>query len=376
VSKHPDSHGPNAQGPNSSGRYDIAALTKGRALVRLGGIAVVVAGVAVAFACAGGWLGPGGLTPARVIDVFQQNNGPHPGFRRNHAKGVCIAGNFASNGAGARLSRAAVFQPGATVPVIGRFAFAGGQPFMPDGARGVRSMALSFRPQGAEEWRTGINDIPVFPVSTPAAFYEQLVASAPDPATGKPDPAKMQAFLARHPETAKAMQLIMAGPHPTGFADASYNSLDAFRFIDAQGNSTPVRWSMAAAEGPTTPVPGGTPDKNYIFDDLIARVGQGPLHWHLVVTVGKPEDPTNNATLPWPQDREHLDVGTLTIDRVTAEAEGNCRDLNFDPLVLPDGIAASDDPLLSARSATYSNSFTRRAGEPKQPSAVQTDKGT
>jgi len=34
--------------------------------------------------------------------------------------------------------------------------------------------------------------------------------------------------------------------------------------------------------------------------------------------------------------------------------------------------AASDDPLLSARSAAYSQSFTRREGEPKEPSAVST----
>ena len=46
------------------------------------------------------------------------------------------------------------------------------------------------------------------------------------------------------------------------------------------------------------------------------------------------------------------------------------RDINFDPLVLPDGIAPSDDPLLSARSAVYSQSYTRRAGEQKQPSAM------
>jgi hypothetical protein len=34
---------------------------------------------------------------------------------------------------------------------------------------------------------------------------------------------------------------------------------------------------------------------------------------------------------------------------IEAEGDGNCRDINFDPLVLPAGIAPSDDPLLSAR---------------------------
>jgi catalase len=59
------------------------------------------------------------------------------------------------------------------------------------------------------------------------------------------------------------------------------------------------------------------------------------------------------------------------IDAVQTEAAGNARDVNFDPLVLPDGIAPSDDPLLSARSAVYARSFNRRAAEPKQPSEVQ-----
>ena len=68
--------------------------------------------------------------------------------------------------------------------------------------------------------------------------------------------------------------------------------------------------------------------------------------------------------------RGYVDAGVLTIDHVESEQTGACRDINYDPLVLPSGIAPSDDPLLSARSATYSQSFTRRAGETREPSAV------
>jgi catalase len=60
----------------------------------------------------------------------------------------------------------------------------------------------------------------------------------------------------------------------------------------------------------------------------------------------------------------------LTIDHVESEDTSPTRDINFDPLILPAGITASDDPLLSARSAAYSQSFTRREGERKQPSAI------
>jgi catalase len=38
--------------------------------------------------------------------------------------------------------------------------------------------------------------------------------------------------------------------------------------------------------------------------------------------------------------------------------------------VLPDGISGSDDPLLSARSAAYAESFRRREGEQKTPSQI------
>jgi catalase len=65
-----------------------------------------------------------------------------------------------------------------------------------------------------------------------------------------------------------------------------------------------------------------------------------------------------------------VDTGTLTINLIESEATGACRDINYDPLVLPWGISPSDDPLLSARSAAYSQSFTRRAGETKESSAV------
>jgi catalase len=358
-----------------SDRYSLAALTTPAALIRLAGIGVVVLAIAAAFAATAGWLSPGRLDPARIIDRFEAVNGQHPGFRRNHAKGVCLTGWFDGNGAGARLSAAAVFAPG-RVPVIGRFALAGGLPMMPDGPNAVRSLALEFQLPGGQQWRTGMNDIPVFPLKDPHAFYEQLGATAPDPKTGKPDPAAMQAFFAAHPESARALALIKAQPFSSGFANATYNSLNAFVFVDGAGTGRPVRWSMVPLDA-FAPEPADAPaDKNYLFDALIARVKSVPAQWRLLLTVGRPGDPTNDATVPWPADREQVDAGVLTVAALEGEDSGACRDVNFDPLVLPTGIAPSDDPLLSARSATYSQSFTRREGEAKLPSAVRPDKGS
>jgi len=356
-----------------SNQTPLTDLPKASLIVRFAAIGVVLAGIAGLFAYAGGWLTPHALTPASMIDTFEKVGGLHPGFRRNHAKGVCISGYFDSNGRGVPLSKAAIF-PSGRVLVIGRFALAGGQPFATDAPHTVRSMAILFKLPDGEEWRTGMNNIPVFAVRTAQGFHDQLLASAPDPATGKPDPAKMKVFLASYPETAKAMQLIGNHPVSSGFDNSTYNSLDAFRFINAAGAVTPVRWSMIPVQPfePISATDPGKAEKNYLFDALIAAIHSRPLQWHLVVTVGQPVDPTNDATIPWPPDRQQIDVGTLTIDHVESEDTSPARDINFDPLVLPDGIAASDDPLLSARSAAYSQSFTRREGEHKEPSAVST----
>jgi catalase len=348
-----------------------AAPLRGAGLaVRLTAIVgALVVGVGL-FLYAGGWFTPHKLTPARIIDTFEYVNGVHPGFRRNHAKGVCVTGYFESNGQGEAVSKALVFRPGRT-DIVGRFALAGGKPYADDTPQTVRSLAILLKQPDGEEWRTAMVNIPVFVVRTPQAFNEFNVASSPDPATGKNIPGAMNAFLANHPETAAALKMIGQHPFSSGFGDSPYYALNAFRFVNAQGESTPVRWyvtpdqtfqaSTAAAAG-----------KNYLFDALIAQLHAKPLRWHLILTIGQPGDSTADATSAWLPDRKQIDAGTLTINTIESEATSPTRDINFDPLVLPDGISPSDDPLLSARSAAYSQSFTRREGEHKAPSAIST----
>jgi catalase len=350
----------------------VSELSGGRALLRLMAIGVAIAGIASAFACAAGWLTPHALTPARFADTFEQLNGPHPGFRRNHAKGVCVSGHFNSNGQGAELCKASVFQPG-EIPIIGRFSLSGGQPYAADAAHTVRGLAIRFQLPTGEEWRTAMVNLPVFPASTPQAFHGLLLATAPDPATAKPNPARIQAFLAQNPESAKALQLIQSHAMSSGFENSTFNSLNAFRFVNAAGAVAWVRWSLAPVQ-PFEPIAADSvpTDKNQLFDALIAGIHRHPLEWHLLITVGQPGDSTDDATLPWPPGRRQVDVGTLTIDGVQSDDASPARDINFDPLVLPDGMAASGDPVLSARSAIYSQSFTRREGEQKHPSAIST----
>jgi catalase len=345
-------------------------LNRRSLLLGLGAVGAFLAVDLGGVAYANDWIGPRAtLTRKAFIDRFRTVFGEHPGFRKNHAKGVAVIGHFESNGSGSELSRAPLFRPGRT-SVKGRFSLTGGNPAVADAPAAARGLGLVFAFPDGQQWRTAMLNLPVFPDNSPQGFYDRLLASKVDPATGKPDPAAMSTFLAAHPETAAAMQLMKKQPPTPGFADSTFWGLNTFFFVSDAGVRTPVRWSFVPQQQALAARPGGS---NTLFDALIRQIRSGPLQWRLTLTVGAPGDPTSDATLPWPDDRRTIDAGTLTLTGIETESRGNARDVNFDPLMLPDGIEPSDDPLLSARSAVYAASYRARTGEPKSPSAVQVD---
>ena len=147
-----------------------------------------------------------------------------------------------------------------------------------------------------------------------------------------------------------------------------YNGLKAKReFRDANGLYQSSDYKAAAAKYEEVVA---------LPEDVLHQFHLEPAYFFLANSYdnlfrgAKKGDATNDASIPWPAEREQVDVGTLTLDKVESDDNSAARDINFDPLVLPAGIAPSDDPVLSARSAVYSQSYTRRVGESRQPSAI------
>lgn len=325
-------------------------------------IALIVAVIAFAFAWIAGWLSPGRLTPQRFTNAIQTSNGQvYRGFRRAHAKGVCVAGYFEGNGQGSVLSSARMFEAVRT-PFVGRLSIGGGSPYGLDNKARVRSMALALSSDDGQQWRMAMNSFPFFGVSSAQAFYEQTRANAPDPVTGKPDPAKQAAFAQAHPEFARFAAWAKTAPWSTSWANTTYNGVDTFRFIDRAGAIHNVRWSMQpqTAFAAMTPAQRAALDGNFLSEDLGRRLAQGPLRWDMVVTVAQPGDSIVDPSQSWPEDRQHIAVGTVVVESTTPQTTGACRDINYDPLVLPTGVQGSEDPILAARSAIYSVSFNRR----------------
>jgi hypothetical protein len=59
--------------------------------------------------------------------------------------------------------------------------------------------------------------------------------------------------------------------------------------------------------------------------------------------------------------KDAVHVGqTLTFTAATPQEGAECKNINYDPLVMSDGIAPTDDPVLLFRSPSYAVSFVKR----------------
>ena len=324
-------------------------------------IAVVVAFGAAAFAYTAGWFSPDRLTPTKLVAAFKSPPPGAPlGHRRNHAKGICFTGVFEANGAGAELSRAQVFAKG-QYPALGRFNIGTPNPNAPDATVRVRGLGLSISTPDGQEWRMALINPPVFAVSTPQAFYALLVAS------GSKDPNAMPTFVGAHPEFAKFGDWAKNGPWTGSYAEERFNSLNSFIFVDGSGAEHAVRWSMipAAQAVAVSPEELAKRGPDFLEQEIAERIRGGPARWTMQVSVANPGDQTADPTQAWPEDRRTIEVGTLIVQQIEAEADGPCRDINFDPTILPTGIRTSDDPFPAARSAAYARSYDLRTSEAK-----------
>ena len=278
-------------------------------------IAVVIGGAAAGFAYTAGWFSPQRLTPDKLVDAFTPPTGVPLGHRRNHAKGICFTGMFEANGAGAALSRGQVFIRG-QYPALGRFNLATADPNAPDATVRVRGMGLRISTPDGQEWRTAMIDPPFFPVSTPQAFYEHLVASA------SKDPNAMKTFAGVHPEIAAFGAWAKSAPWTGSYAEERYNSLNSFILIDNSGAEHAVRWSLLPAAQPIPISPDDLAKRgpNFLEQEIAERVRGGPLRWTMAVTVANPGDPTADPSKAWPEDRRTVEVGTLTVQQIPTRA--------------------------------------------------------
>ena len=325
-------------------------------------IVLLMAVFVLSFLYASGKVGEQSLSAQKFIEL-QEGEQPHESFRRAHAKGICIQGDFESNGLLSEYSTAEFFQRGAH-PFVGRHSIGGGNPLAPDLAAPVRSLALSFSSESGQRWRTAMNTPPVMAVSTAEAFYRQMQVLAPDSLTGTPNLAQIKAFFVDHPESKTFNQWKDSYKPSSSFATEKYYSINAFYLIDEAGERHAVRWVMVPQAG-AKPLDknASKSNPNALQIELAQRLENDAVRFDMLVSFAQSADDEDDPTVAWPADRKTINAGTVIIRAVESEVDGTCNGINFDPLVLPHGIEATADPILNARGAVYAESYRRRARE-------------
>ena len=308
------------------------------------------------------------VDPSAFVNQFEATFGKFEGYRRSGAKGICAMGEFVATADARNLSSASVFT-GRPIPVVVRFSVGGANPKAPDNAKSQRNLALQFNLPNGEIWQMGNISSPVFGASSPQQFIGLLASRQADPATKQPDPVKVKAFNDANPEVLLIGKYFASQPVPASFASVNYWGVHGFGFVNASGAKQFGKWIFEPVAG----VQGLSDDEakakgaSFLFDDLRQRVKDGKVAFNFNLELAQPGDIIDNATVPLPEGRKKVTLGTLRVTSVSEDAGGACLNITFNPMNMPKGVEASADPMIPARAAPYGISLGRRLTEgPKQ----------
>ncbi len=301
------------------------------------------------------------VTPDQVVTALEETFGVTPGQRRNHIKGTCAVGEFIGTKDAAKLSRSPLFAS-KPIAVIARFSLPGGNPKVPDTVKNVRGMALEFRISENDVQHMTMLNVPIFGAAQPRTFFDLIVALKPDPQTNKPDPQRVKAFKESHPDNRGFSEYLAAHNPPPSYANATFYGIHTFKFVDQDKHVTLVRWRFVPQAGDKMltddELKSSPPD--FLEQRLIEATQNGPVRWDMIVTIGQPGDPQDDPTKSWPQDRPEINAGTLTISSASPQKGADCEKINFDPIIMADGIEPTNDPILQFRSSAYAVSYSKR----------------
>ncbi len=303
--------------------------------------------------------------PGALVDALEGVFGKQAGFRRSGAKGVCATGFFVGTPEGRALTGSTLFS-GQEIPAVVRFSVGGGSPKATDKGKSVRGLAMRVS-NGKETWETSNITAPVFFVGKPENFVKFLEARRPDPATGRPDPAKVKAFNDSHPDAKPQIDYLAKAPVPASYATVNYWGTNAFEFSPPRGKKVFGKWMFEASRGTiglTDDQLKSLPD-NFLDAELRERVASHGVGFDFKVQLAEPGDKVDDPTVPLPESRKVVTAGRLVIAKVEPGAGGACDKITFNPLVLPKGVGASSDPVLLARPASYAVSLGRRLPDQK-----------
>ena len=316
-------------------------------IVLLGLDALVLGGTAVAQ----------GVDPAELVRDIHAIFGEHHA-RAVHAKGVVLNATFEPTEQARQLSKANVFAGRLQATV--RLSDTTGLPEIPDADPNAspRGLAVKFKLDNGSEMDLVTHSFNGFPAATAAEFSTFLKAiAASGPKAAKPTP--IEKYLQAHPNAVPFVT--QQNPPPESFATTAYFGVNAFAFVDASGRKTILRYRIVptAGEKYLDAATAASKGPNYLMEEIAARATKAPVTFDWFAQIAQASDKADDPSTPWPEDRQLVKLGTLTITGMAADQEGLSRGLLFLPNNVPAGIEPVD-PMIDVRSAAYPFSFGER----------------
>jgi catalase len=286
-------------------------------------------------------------------------DGPHKGYRANHAKGIMAEGIFSPSPSAATITSANHLQSTES-KVLVRFSNATGVPNIPDSDPHSFPKGIALRFQMPDETTTDIVSISIngFLAKTPEEFLDLLTAvRETKPDSPKPNP--VEKFFSTHPAAKEFVTTVR--PTPASFATINYYGVNAFKFTNKAGKSVFGRYLIKPVNGEkfiTVDEVKGL-DNDYLVNELPKRLTT-PVKYLISVQLAKKGDNITDATVVWSKNNPIVDIGTLTINSLLSDSKNDEKSIMFNPLSLVEGISPSDDPILLARPTTYAISYGKR----------------
>jgi catalase len=299
-------------------------------------------------------------TPTQYVDSLNGVFGKHEGYRAVHAKGIVLEGDFAPAKTASSISKASHFQK-KTVPVTVRFSDFAGIPDIADnhGLAAPRGMAIKFHLPDGSETDLVTHSFNGFPTPTAEEFHDLLMAlgsSGPDAAK----PTALDNYLGSHP-IAKAF-LTAPKPAPVSYATLPYFGVNTFKFINKDSKVSYARYQILPVGGEhyltDEETKQAAPD--YLVQEIQQRaVKSGAIKFRLVAEIAEPSDNLDDPSVAWPASRKKVELGTISINKVSADNKATEKKLVFMPSHLTPGIEVQD-PMVNIRSSAYAVSYSNR----------------
>lgn len=299
-----------------------------------------------------------------------------------HARGSGAHGFFELNSSLAEFTQAEFLQePGKRTPVFVRFSTVAGSRGSSDLARDVRGFAIKFYTEQGNFDLVG-NNMPVFFIQDAIKFPDLIHAVKPEPHNEIPQAASAHDtfwdFISHTPEAAHMIMWVMSDRAiPRSFRMMEGFGVHTFRFINASGESTFIKWHLKPALGM----------KSILWDEAQRISGCDPdFHrrdlWEAIETGNFPEWEVGVQLIPEADEHKYdfdlLDptklvpeelvpitpIGRLVLDRNPENFFAEVEQVAFHVGHVVPGIDFTNDPLLQGRLFSYTDTQLIRLGGP------------